>query len=370
MYEPGMENNSEIHTGYATGLRQIRTLFCLQARSLDAPFNLNAMTTSPTSGVGCSGRSVSSIPSIVLLLVRESDSNIRIIGTVVTVWHRSKAKVNRLLSNAPLETRPTHESTSPFHPPPLPYDILEMVITYLARDLGALKACSLISRSWYTAATPHLHHTLTLKENIHDIDRSQMEPLSKLHELGLLHLVKTLRVKQGVGNSRWFVPQPFSDLDLCYFSTLANVHTLKLQNVEIHRFIPDLEYHFGRFSQTLRSITLHDPSCTPQQLSHFLSLFSNLDDIGIRNSHRHLPNKTISDTELVPFSVPKLQGRLALDNFTWFEVWTHLAASCGGLRFRHMDLRMSGSCAPVLFEACADTLETLRFDLRGGTTGK
>lgn len=203
-----------------------------------------------------------------------------------------------------------------------------------------------------------------------DIDRSEMEPLSKLHEFGLLHLVKTVRVKQGVGNSRWFVPQPFSDLDLCHFSTLANVHILKLQNVEIHRFMPDIEHYFGRFSHTLRSITLHDPSCTPQQLSHFLSLFSNLDDVGIQNSPRHEPNPTTSDTELVPFSVPNLQGRLALDNFSWVEVWTHLIASCGGPRFRHMDLRMSGSCAPVLFNACAKTLETLRFDVKDDMAGK
>ena len=287
----------------------------------------------------------------------------------MTVWHRSKAKVSRLLGNAPVEARATHESTSPIRPVPLPYDILEMVIAYLTRDLGALKACSLISRSWYTAATPHLHHTLTLKDT-YDIDRSQMEPLSKLHEFGLLHLVKILRVKQGLGRSRWFVPQPFSELDLCNFSTLANVHTLKLQNVEIHRFIPDIELHFGRFSHTLRSITLHDPSCTPQQLSHFLSLFSNLDDIGIHTFHARAPNTIISDMELLPLSTPRLRGRLALENFTWVEVWTHLVTSCGGLRFRHMDLRMSESCAPVLFKTCAETLETLRFSIRGDPVGK
>jgi len=301
--------------------------------------------------------------------VRESDSNlpvVRAVGTVITVWHRSKAKVNRLFGNAPPETRITHEPTSPICLPPLPYDVLEMVVAYFTRDLGALKTCSLISRSWYTAATPHLHRTLTLRDG-HDIDRSQMEPLSKLHEFGLLHLVKILRVKQG---RRWFVPQPFSDLDLCNFSTLANVHTLKLQHVEIHRFMPDIEHHFGHFSQTLRSITLHDPSCTPRQLSHFLSLFSNLDDIGIRNFHTHVPNTSTSDTELVPFSAPRLRGRLALDTFTLVEVWTHLITFCSGLRFRHMDLRMSASCAPVLFEACAETLETLRFGVRSDSVSK
>ena len=43
------------------------------------------------------------------------------------------------------------------------------------------------------------------------------------------------------------------------------------------------------------------------------------------------------------------------------ETWTSLIASCGGLRFRYMDLWIVGGCAPVLLEACAKTLETLRF---------
>ena len=74
--------------------------------------------------------------------------------------------------------------------------------------------------------------------------------------------------------------------------------------------------------------------------------------------------------DLVPFSIPNLQGQLALDNVTWVEVWTHLIALCGGLWFRHMDLHMSGSCAPLLFEACAETLETLHFSIGGGTVGE
>ena len=58
-----------------------------------------------------------------------------------------------------------------------------------------------------------------------------------------------------------------------------------------------------------------------------------------------------------------------LHRFKWDEVWMHLAKS-GGLRFRHMDLRWSGGCAPALFEACAETLETLWFRLETGTPSK
>ena len=67
------------------------------------------------------------------------------------------------------------------------------------------------------------------------------------------------------------------------------------------------------------------------------------------------------DTELVQFSRPNLGGRLALYGSPSTEVWTHVIASFGGVRFRLMDLRMSAGCASTLINACADTLETLRF---------
>jgi len=246
---------------------------------------------------------------------------------------------------------------------------VETIIAHLIHNLGALKACSLTCRSWYIAAAPHLHHTLTLTGNRLEIGRLQLQPLSNLHRLGLIHLVKSIRVKQGF-NTHWFVPQTFSHLDLRHFSALANVHTLKLQNADILNLIPGAERYFGHFSQTLRSIILYDPCCTPRQLSYFLSLFSNLENIGIRNICAAEPITTIPEMELVPFSAPKLRGRLALRGFEWAETWKHLVASKSELRFRHMDLHRSATCTPALFEACAETLETLRFGVGDGLTGE
>jgi len=164
----------------------------------------------------------------------------------------------------------------------------------------------------------------------------------------------------------WFSPQAFSHRDLCYFSAFVNVHTLDLQYPEIHRFMPGVEHYFRYFSQTLQSIILFSPQCTPRQLSHFLSLFSNLDNIEIWGwgTHTYLPVPT-SDMQLVPFSAPKLRGRLILCDFRLVETWTYLITSCG-LWFRHMDLRKSENCAPVLLEACAKTPEMLQVDATNG----
>ena len=346
---------------------------------------------------------------------------------VMSVWRRGKAKVNRLLGNAPPDTSVKHESnysttslTLLTHPPtpaiyppaiypptpptrsptpptrsptpptrsptppnrsptpptrpltpsaPPPYDIAEMIIAHLTHDIPTLKTCTLTCRSLSIAAAPHLYRILTLTGGRPEIDRSRLEPLSKLHELGLMPFVREIRVKQGKGSSSWLVPQAFSHLDLRHFSAFANVHTLKIQNMEVYRFIPDIERYFEHFSPTLRSITLYNPCCTSRQLSYFLSIFSNLDDINISHA-TVVPNTIVPYTELVPFSTPKLQGSLTLYMFQWIDTWTRLRASSGSLRFRHMDIRRSLSCERVLFESCAKTLETLRLYVNDRSAGE
>ena len=237
-----------------------------------------------------------------------------------------------------------------------------MIIARLTRDLRTLKACSLTCRSWYTASAPPLHHTLTLTWNASRTNRNQLDPLPELHELGLMPLVKKIQVLQSDIGAPWFVPQAFNHLCLRYFSAFTNVRTLMLNEPHIYPFIPGIERYFEQFSPTLRSIMLFNSHCTPRQLSHFLSLFTNLDDIEIRNAYTYIPDAPIPDTELAPLSEPKLRGRLLLYNFSWVEAWTHLITSCGGLRFRYMHLRWSTDCARTLLEACAETLEVLRLN--------
>jgi len=271
---------------------------------------------------------------------------------------------NRLLGNPP----PTHIAQEPTHPIlnestcRLPHELVETIVAHLANNISSLKACSLTCRSWHIAAAPYIHHTLALNlAGGWTIYRSLLEPVSNLHQQGLIHLVKVVQVAQEPGLGWWLLPQSFTDLDLYHFSALANVHTLRIQCLEIYRFIPDLKHYFGHLSQTLRSITLWQPYFTPQQLSHFFSLFPNLDDVGIRNAQPYASNPIGPDVELTTFSMPKLGGRLALYGSPSVDIWTQIIASCGGMRFRHMDLRTSASCAPILFNACANTLETLRF---------
>ena len=152
-------------------------------------------------------------------------------------------------------------------------------------------------------------------------------------------------------------------------SAVVNVETLDLKCFDISRFIPSIERYFGHSSPTLRSIVLSNPFCTARQLSHFLSLFPNLDDIKIYGLARS-PGNTIHDTKFVPFSAPRLRGRLVLYESDSIETWTDLFTAGGGLRFNYMDLWRVGGCAPALFEACAGTLETLRFHPTDASVGE
>ena len=243
-----------------------------------------------------------------------------------------------------------------------------MIIAHLIRDLDTLKACSLVCRSWYIVVVPHLHHTLTFRRERRGwpnppTARARLKPLSQLCQLGLMPHVKEVRVEEWEETNTWFVPQAFSCIDLHYFSAFANVHTLKLQSLAIDRFIPDIERYFGQFSPTLRSITLYKPRCSPRQLSYFLSFFSNLDDIELQLQHSTTFHTEPTKLDSFSAPAPKLRGRLTLYNFPWVGTWTHLIASSGGVEFHHIDLREDTSCAPVLFEACSETLETLRFNV-------
>jgi hypothetical protein len=322
------------------------------------------MTSLNTEDVGPSTGPVSSLSSILLPLAHLNCSNFRIIRTTglslpnrvaMVAWYRGKARISRLLSNPPSKTHIIYEATCR-----LPSKIVESILAHLTYDLDTLKRCSLTCRSWYIIAVPHIHHTLILKDKVLDTVDCKLKLLSRLHKLGLTHLVKEIRVGQLAGPNGWFGPQAFRPNDHIQFCTFKNVHTLRIQGLNIDRFMPGVEYYFYQFSPTLRSISLYYPTCrSPRHLPYFLSLFPNLDNVEIRQFFTS--NLPIPDNELSLFSSPTFRGQLTLHDFSSTEAWAYLLSVSAGLRFRDMVLRKVGACAPMLLKACAKTLETVRF---------
>ena len=242
----------------------------------------------------------------------------------------------------------------------LPQDVLEIIIADLGDDTLSLKAFSTTCYSWYLAAAPHIHHTLTLEDRPLDPNRAELKPLAKLGKMDLLPFVKKLRIRSS-SFEPWLLPKKFDKPTLRHFCTLTNVQRLRIERFDLSKFMPGIERYFGHFAPELRSISLTVSSGTQRQLVYFLALFPNLDDIEIEY---HPTTKsdaaTNPDSEVaVPFSVPSLRGQLKLTHFPSEMTARDMVTLFGGLRFRYMDL-FSVEGSRLLLEACADTLRTVR----------
>ena len=242
----------------------------------------------------------------------------------------------------------------------LPQDVLKILIADLWDDVPSLKAFSATCYSWYLAAAPHLHHTLTLEDRPLDLSRAELKPLAKLHKMNLLPFVKRLLVRSS-SFEPWLSPRKLDRRTLRYFSALTNVQQLRIERFDLSKFMPSIERYFGCFAPALRSISLTVSSGTPRQLLCLLALFPSLDDIEIEYYPVTKPDTTMNPGSevAVPFSVPSLRGQLKLAHFPSETIFRDMIALFGGLRFRYMDL-FSVQGSRLLLEACADTLQTVR----------
>ena len=244
-----------------------------------------------------------------------------------------------------------------------PQDVMDVIVANLGDDIRSLKAVSTTCHSWYLAAVPYLHHTLTIGGKPLDRVRVDLKPLAKLHKLDILPFVKKLWIRTPLTREPWISPKKFDRRTLRHFSALTNVQQLRIEKFGLSKFMPGVERYFGHFAPPLRSISLTISSGTQRQLLYFLALFPNLDDIEIEYYPTTNPDITAEPDPgvAIPFSVPSLRGQLKLRHFPSKAISRDMITLFGGLRFRHMDLcDVEGS--QLLLEACADTLQSVRID--------
>ena len=216
--------------------------------------------------------------------------------------------------------------------------------------------------SWYIAAVPHLHHSLTT----HDWDRlpdSRMymwpRPLKTSYELGLLPFVKRFRICLYYSE---FTPRQLNWFTLPEFSALTNLRELGIDHLQVSSFMPIIRQCFGHLSSNLRFLALKDPNGTRRQILYFIGLFANLQDLKLQYSKPTDELENTADATLIPLSTPPLRGWLRLVRFTNEDLVRDMVTLFGGLRFRHLDL-FEVSCSQLLLNECAETLETLRLYL-------
>jgi hypothetical protein len=245
----------------------------------------------------------------------------------------------------------------------LPQELVDQIVSHFIYDKRTLLACSTTCYSWYIAAVPHLHHTLTTDD---EYDRHKggepclwPRPLRESYNLGLLPLVKQFRIRLGVSGLNEFTPEKLDRHALSYFSALTNLQELGIDCLQVSDFMPNIQQCFGHFSPTLRFLALKEPKGSCREVLYFIGLFPNLQDLKLHYTVPRDEQESTLDATLVPLSIPPLQGRLTLTCFTREKLMKEMISLFGGLRFRQMDL-FGVKCVQLLLNACAETLETLR----------
>ena len=296
------------------------------------------------------------------------------------VWDRSLARTEKPIASASLDS----EAPSPSEPiqrqlllpppgsgpvpnPPttaspssttrFPQEIVDVIVAHLTHDTYSLLACSLTSRSWYIAAVPHLHCTLTTHISVYDDSKKTTwpRPLQAGSEFGWLPLITRLFIT--VHRAEGFSPEAFRSSTQREFSALTNVRELSIQYLDIPSFIPGIQWYFGQFSRTLRSLALSQPRGSDWQILFFIGLFPHLEDVELYPSASHL--RKPADLILVPPCVPPLRGRLRVSYWRGDGLAKAMIDLFGGVRFRHMDLvDMDGT--QLLLYSCANMLETFQ----------
>jgi len=273
------------------------------------------------------------------------------------LWYRSKAKIKRRFS----DVREAHTPcTSPITR--IPRELVEAVISYFIYDTPTLLACSMTCYSWYIATVPLLHRSLTTDQSYftrRDPKRRWPRPLRESYKLGLLPLVKSLRIRGGGSPSADFTSWRFRISALRYFPAFTNLRELGIDRLRVSSSMKNLRQCFGRFAPTLQFLALSEPKGSCREILYLIGLFPNLQDLKLCYPFPVEEQETTADVALVPLSVPPLHGRLTLTCFTRKKLIQDMIAFFGGLRFRRMDL-FRANCVRLLLDTCAETLETLR----------
>ena len=202
-----------------------------------------------------------------------------------------------------------------------------MIIAHLPYDIPSLRACSLTCYSWYIAAAPGLHHTLTIRTTRKaDLKFWWPNPLLRMHRLHLLPMVEKLQVHEGrFTDHRGFSTDRFNCCILYRFCALTNVRELELELLDLPRFMPRIRRYFRQFLPTVRSLTLTEPKGCRRQIICFIGLFQHLEDLHLLFvgplRFGRIPLLPEVNLALIPVFAPPLRGRLKVTHFGRADFW-------------------------------------------------
>ena len=272
---------------------------------------------------------------------------------VKRAWYRILASIQRIRSGG---VSPETLTTSPSPATRLPLEVVGIIVSYLIYDVRSLRACTLTCYSWYITAVPHLHHTLAIRIDSYDRKFRWPDLIQHMHMLGLLPLVKRLRVC-GNDSSR-LSPKLFNCRIQRQFYTLANVQKLEIEYLDISSFMPRIKQYFSHFSSTVQSLVLREPSGSRRQIIYFIGLFQHLQDLELLYNWSSSRKEPADDLTLIPLFTPPLRRWLKMTHFTRVGLLKDMIDLFGGIRFYGMNL-FDVDGMQLLLGACAKTLKAI-----------
>jgi len=249
----------------------------------------------------------------------------------------------------------------------LPPELIDHIVNLLRDNRGSLAAVSLVSKAWTSWSQAHLFETLHLRlynvqRWLKDIPPDANGPASHTRTLTL----------EDCPHQPWINPQYLdSRISSSSFASFRDVRSLSLVHWNATIFNgASPEPSFGRFGNSLRSLSLQFCMLDPATLFDFFSLLPNVQDLEITHLYpRSLTLGTIPD---VPEITPSFRGTLSLANLDSGHLILKALAALP-LHFTTISIKVCIFHEPdayqMLLTSCRETLVTLRFESCRGAFG-
>ena len=225
-------------------------------------------------------------------------------------------------------------------------------------------ACTLICRSWYTAAVPHLYPTLCIAFDDENQRFEWSNPIQHMQTPTFLPFDKSVRISSRPQNAL-FPRLPNSNIIRGY-PALNNIQFLEIHELDIPRLTRNIRRNFSHFLPKVRSLSLMAPKGSCQQIIFFIGLFRNLENIFL--SEPDIPGGELpDDPKLIPPFIPPLRGRLTARSIASAGLFKDMIHSFGRIQFHRFDLYDVPE-TQLLLDACVNTLKGLHLypdNLRG-----
>ena len=219
-----------------------------------------------------------------------------------------------------------------------------------------LKSCSLTARSWSRRSKRYIFESVTIPSFDHLLEWTRgIDPTS-----GIPSYVRTITL---CDYRTWrFSADILAQLEH-HLAAFVRLECLNLKGFHLHSHIPHSELFprwFGRFGNTLKTLSLESCSLSPNAFQSILHIFPLLSDISIDDDCRAVI-KTENDRALkqYPGNLAPLQGSLATGTNSLQEFLPCFLMV--PLQF-HRLVGVFGREGHQIVSACAPTLQILHFE--------